>query len=127
MAKPCTATTDQIEIVVQSFVSEPLIVRLWNETGQQSITHYFGYCGSKNTFISKRNDCMSGKWKFDVCRLFGKQPNVVESQRILLDGIGCLYFTIEADLRLHLQQQLWLRVAHKSSHREPILLEQGNL
>uniref|UniRef100_A0A0M3HSE6 LAM_G_DOMAIN domain-containing protein n=1 Tax=Ascaris lumbricoides TaxID=6252 RepID=A0A0M3HSE6_ASCLU len=117
--------THQIEIIVQSLASEPLLVRFWNVDSQETFTYYFGYCGSKIIIVPKGNACAYDKWYFDVYRLLVDRVNAFESKRIVLDGVGCLFFIIGRDLRLRLQQQLWLKVRVAFKPDASTCLQQG--
>ncbi|PAV67930.1 hypothetical protein WR25_01181 [Diploscapter pachys] len=111
----CPADATQIEIDFSAITSKPFDVVIHAPNGEEGRLEFEQY-GTAQIFTPHQHGCGHGLWTFEVRDRSG---SVVNTEKMQLDGVGSLFFTVGDDLapRLSGQEFLYMsRPCPKSHH-----------
>lgn len=125
-AKPCLLADPATECIVEAKQVEMDFATLTNcsfyltikaPNGEISERIHFPKYGHSTHYTPQRNGCGHGNWVFVVERRNPEQKSKLRlehEQKIYLDGVGTLFFTIDDDLHVRLSSQEFLRLPSAS-------------
>uniref|UniRef100_A0A914CS97 Uncharacterized protein n=1 Tax=Acrobeloides nanus TaxID=290746 RepID=A0A914CS97_9BILA len=110
----CIVEAKQIEMDFASLTTQSFFIQVHAPNGESSELMNFPIYGATSRFSPKSTGCGHGDWIFEISV---KEDNKIvkkNSQKVYLDGVGSLFFTVSDDLQIRLSSQEFLRLPSAS-------------
>ncbi|CAD5223457.1 unnamed protein product [Bursaphelenchus okinawaensis] len=115
MDNDCVVEAKQVEMDFATLTNQAFYLRVKAPNGEISERMPFPCYGQTNHFSPMQNGCGHGDWEFIVEKEVKKNKFVaVNKDKIYLDGVGTLFFTIDDNLKVKLASQEFLRLPSAS-------------
>ncbi|CAD5232513.1 unnamed protein product [Bursaphelenchus xylophilus] len=114
MDNDCVVEAKQVEMDFATLTNQAFFLRVRAPNGEVSDRLSFPGYGETHHFSPVQNGCGHGDWEFIVEKKVEKKVVVVNREKIYLDGVGTLFFTINDNLKVKLASQEFLRLPSAS-------------
>ena len=114
----CIVEAKQVEMDFATLTNQPFQLVISAPNGERSRILRFGSYGQTSRFSPCEDGCGHGYWTFEICIMNSDKKLVKKhEERIYLDGVGSLFFTIDENLQIKLSSQEFLRLPSSSQCR----------
>lgn len=116
----CVVEAKQVEMDFATLTSRPFYLTVRAPNGEQSDRMHFPGYGRTHHFSPLRDGCGHGHWELvvetrqDTALGLSSRLRVESRERLYLDGVGTLFFTVDDQLHVKLASQEFLRLPSAS-------------
>ncbi|KAI1720514.1 hypothetical protein DdX_04749 [Ditylenchus destructor] len=111
----CIVEAKQVEMDFATLTNHPFQLTVTAPNGETGCYRFLNY-GHTERFSPRLNGCGHGNWKFEIHTFDSDYKNLSKKseEKIYLDGVGSLFFTIDEHLQIRLASQEFLRLPSAS-------------